>query len=165
MHELGQPSTPFGVANTNLDDTIIINENRQENANYHTLFSVNADKTKLKLLQSKLLVLQDRHERDELYSSARMKLWYRAIPQYTCISLLVTVYLHVVFCMNVVKLLKIARYSLSPVNMLLCWRGSARKSIWSLQWMSIWVNFAVNRQCIVSSIPKLRLLLKVQRRQ
>ena len=34
MHELRQPSTPFGVANTTLDDTITINENRQE-ADYH----------------------------------------------------------------------------------------------------------------------------------
>ena len=30
MHELRQPSTRFGVANVSLDDTIIINENRQE---------------------------------------------------------------------------------------------------------------------------------------
>ena len=35
MHELRQPSTPFGVANVTLDDTIMINENRQE-ADYHT---------------------------------------------------------------------------------------------------------------------------------
>ena len=34
MHELRQPSTPFGVGNVTLDDTIIINENRQE-ADYH----------------------------------------------------------------------------------------------------------------------------------
>ena len=34
MHELRQPSTPFGVTNVTLDDTIIINENRQE-ADYH----------------------------------------------------------------------------------------------------------------------------------
>ena len=34
MHELGQPSAPFGVANTTLDDTITVNENRQE-ADYH----------------------------------------------------------------------------------------------------------------------------------
>ena len=27
-HELRQPSTPFGVANATLDDTILINENR-----------------------------------------------------------------------------------------------------------------------------------------
>ena len=35
MHELRQPSTPFGVANTTLDDTIVINENRQDNTDYH----------------------------------------------------------------------------------------------------------------------------------
>ena len=35
MYELRQPSTPFGVANKTLDDTIIINENRQE-ADYQT---------------------------------------------------------------------------------------------------------------------------------
>ena len=34
MYELKQPSTPFGVANGTLDDTIIISENRQE-ADYH----------------------------------------------------------------------------------------------------------------------------------
>ena len=34
MHELRQPSTPFWVAIVTLDDTIIINENRQE-ADYH----------------------------------------------------------------------------------------------------------------------------------
>ena len=37
MHELRQPSTPFGVANVALDDTIIINENRQEEADYHMM--------------------------------------------------------------------------------------------------------------------------------
>ena len=35
MHELRQPSTPFGIANVTLDDTIIINENGHE-ADYHT---------------------------------------------------------------------------------------------------------------------------------
>ena len=35
MDELRQPSTPFGVVNEILDDTIIINQNRQE-ADYHT---------------------------------------------------------------------------------------------------------------------------------
>ena len=35
MHELRQPSTPFGIANVTLDDTSIINENRQE-ADYHS---------------------------------------------------------------------------------------------------------------------------------
>ena len=34
MHELRQPSTPFGIVNATLDDTIIINENGQE-ADYH----------------------------------------------------------------------------------------------------------------------------------
>ena len=34
MHDLRKPSTPFGVANVTLDDTIIINESRQE-AGYH----------------------------------------------------------------------------------------------------------------------------------
>ena len=34
MDELRQPSTPFGVANETLEDTVIINENRQE-ADYH----------------------------------------------------------------------------------------------------------------------------------
>ena len=34
MYELRQPSTPFGVANETLDDTIIINQIRQE-ADYH----------------------------------------------------------------------------------------------------------------------------------
>ena len=34
MDELRQASTPFGVVNETLDDTIIINENRQE-ADYH----------------------------------------------------------------------------------------------------------------------------------
>ena len=37
MYELGQPRTSFGVANETLDDTIIINENRQENADYHMM--------------------------------------------------------------------------------------------------------------------------------
>ena len=36
MHELRQPSTPFGVANVTLDDTFKFNENRQE-ADYHSL--------------------------------------------------------------------------------------------------------------------------------
>ena len=36
MHELRQPSTLFGVANVTLDDTIIINEKRQE-ADYHMM--------------------------------------------------------------------------------------------------------------------------------
>ena len=34
MHELRQPSTPFR-ANTTFDDTIVINENRQDNTDYH----------------------------------------------------------------------------------------------------------------------------------
>ena len=37
MYELRQPPTSFGVANETLDDTIIINENRQENADYHMM--------------------------------------------------------------------------------------------------------------------------------
>ena len=37
MHELRQPSTLFGVANVTLDDTIIINENKQKNADYHMM--------------------------------------------------------------------------------------------------------------------------------
>ena len=36
MYELRQPSTPSGAANETLDDTIIINENRQE-TDYHKL--------------------------------------------------------------------------------------------------------------------------------
>ena len=35
MHELRQPTTPFGLVNETLNDTIIINENRQE-ADYHS---------------------------------------------------------------------------------------------------------------------------------
>ena len=34
MYELRQPSTPFGVVNETSDDTIVMNENRQE-ADYH----------------------------------------------------------------------------------------------------------------------------------
>ena len=37
MHELRQPTTPFGLINETLNDTIIINENRQE-ADYHTRY-------------------------------------------------------------------------------------------------------------------------------
>ena len=36
MHELRQPSTPFEVANVTLDDTVVVNENRQE-ADYHMM--------------------------------------------------------------------------------------------------------------------------------
>ena len=36
MYELRQPSTSFGVANETLDDTILINEKRQE-ADYHMM--------------------------------------------------------------------------------------------------------------------------------
>ena len=36
MHELRQPTTPFGLVNETLNDTIIINENRQE-ADYHNI--------------------------------------------------------------------------------------------------------------------------------
>ena len=35
MSELRQPYTPVGTANETLDETIIINENRQENADHH----------------------------------------------------------------------------------------------------------------------------------
>ena len=35
MSELRQPYTPLGIANETLDETIIINENRQENADHH----------------------------------------------------------------------------------------------------------------------------------
>ena len=37
MDELRQPSTPLGVVNETLDETIIINENRQE-ADYHNTY-------------------------------------------------------------------------------------------------------------------------------
>ena len=36
MSELRQPYTPLGIAEDTLDETIIINENRQENADHHT---------------------------------------------------------------------------------------------------------------------------------
>ena len=35
MSDLRQPYTPLGIANETLDETIIINENRQENADHH----------------------------------------------------------------------------------------------------------------------------------
>ena len=35
MSELRQPYTPLGIANEALDETVIINENRQENADHH----------------------------------------------------------------------------------------------------------------------------------
>ena len=35
MSELRQPYTPLGIANETLDETIIINENRQENTDHH----------------------------------------------------------------------------------------------------------------------------------
>ena len=37
MHELRQPLTSFGVANGTLDESIIINENRQQEADYHMM--------------------------------------------------------------------------------------------------------------------------------
>ena len=37
MYELRQPSTPFGVVNETLDDTNIVNENRQ-GADYHSWY-------------------------------------------------------------------------------------------------------------------------------
>ena len=36
MSELGQPYSPLGVVNERLDETIIINENRQK-ADYHMM--------------------------------------------------------------------------------------------------------------------------------
>ena len=36
MNELRQPHTQLGIAKETLDETIIINENRQENADHHT---------------------------------------------------------------------------------------------------------------------------------
>ena len=36
MSELRQPYTPIGITDETLDETIIINENRQENADHHT---------------------------------------------------------------------------------------------------------------------------------
>ena len=36
MSGLRQPYTPFGIANETLNETIIINENREENADHHT---------------------------------------------------------------------------------------------------------------------------------
>ena len=37
MSELGQPYTPIGITDETLDETIIINENKQENADHHRL--------------------------------------------------------------------------------------------------------------------------------
>ena len=39
MHELRQPTTPFGLVNETLNDTIIINENRPE-ADYHSFIFI-----------------------------------------------------------------------------------------------------------------------------
>ena len=36
MSELRQLYTPIGITDETLDETIIINENRQENADHHT---------------------------------------------------------------------------------------------------------------------------------
>ena len=36
MSGLRQPYTPLGIANETLNETIIINENREENADHHT---------------------------------------------------------------------------------------------------------------------------------
>ena len=36
MSELRQPYNPFGITEDTLDETIIINRNRQENADHHT---------------------------------------------------------------------------------------------------------------------------------
>ena len=38
--ELRQPYTPLGITEDTLDETIIINENRQERADHHTLSHV-----------------------------------------------------------------------------------------------------------------------------
>ena len=40
MSELRQPYTPLGIAEDTLDETIIINENRQERADHHTCLKV-----------------------------------------------------------------------------------------------------------------------------
>ena len=40
MSELRQPYTPLGIAEDTLDETIIINENRQENADHHMVTGV-----------------------------------------------------------------------------------------------------------------------------
>ena len=40
MSELRQPYTSIGIANETLDETIIINENRQENTDHHTTYQV-----------------------------------------------------------------------------------------------------------------------------
>ena len=37
MSELRQPYTPLGITEDTIDETIIINENRQERADHHTL--------------------------------------------------------------------------------------------------------------------------------
>ena len=41
MSELRQPYTPIGITNETLDETIIINENRQESADHHKYNSSN----------------------------------------------------------------------------------------------------------------------------
>ena len=41
MSELRQPYTSLGIANETLDETIIINENRQENADNHNVNELN----------------------------------------------------------------------------------------------------------------------------
>ena len=40
MSELRQPYTPLGIANETSDETILINENRQENADHHTCYQI-----------------------------------------------------------------------------------------------------------------------------
>ena len=46
MSELRQPYTPFGVTDDTLDETIIINENRQENADHHMVTGVRQNSSK-----------------------------------------------------------------------------------------------------------------------
>ena len=42
MSELRQPYTPLGIANETLDEIILINENRQENADHHKNISTSS---------------------------------------------------------------------------------------------------------------------------
>ena len=45
MGELRQPYTPIGIANETLDETIIVNENRQE-ADHHSITHAGHDQKK-----------------------------------------------------------------------------------------------------------------------
>ena len=40
MSELKQPYTPIGITDETLDETIIINKNRQENADHHNYIEI-----------------------------------------------------------------------------------------------------------------------------